>query len=389
MRARARVGLLGSLVVMVFGTIVQAQHPLRPPTPRPREEPTVTWQDLLPFFEPPDEFKGKLGAYRSAMTFDSPASDGVKSPADWPRRRAEIAEYWHSAMGKWPALVAKPGIELAAKEHVESFTRRQVRVEVAAGVMQKAWLLVPDGKGPFPAQLVVFYDAESGAGLNPARRSQVDWGYQFAKRGFVTLSLGWTPAGPKTIQPLSWLAYTAANCNTVLAGLPEVDPTRIGVIGHSFGGKWAMFASCLDERFAAAVWCDPGIVWNERDPNANYWEPWYLGFDASLGKQREEGVVSADRPRTGAYKRLLEEGHDMNELHALMAPRPFLVSGGAQDSLDHWPALNHAIALYKFLGLENRVGMTIRDGHTPTPLSNAQVVAFFEHFLKGETGKGR
>ena len=27
--------------------------------------------------------------------------------------------------------------------------------------------------------------------------------------------------------------------------LPEVDPKRIGVMGHSYGGKWAMFASCL------------------------------------------------------------------------------------------------------------------------------------------------
>ena len=26
----------------------------------------------------------------------------------------------------------------------------------------------------------------------------------------------------------------------------EVDPERIGIIGLSYGGKWAMFASCLD-----------------------------------------------------------------------------------------------------------------------------------------------
>ena len=29
----------------------------------------------------------------------------------------------------------------------------------------------------------------------------------------------------------------------------EVDPKRIGIIGLSYGGKWATFASCLDARF--------------------------------------------------------------------------------------------------------------------------------------------
>ena len=140
--------------------------------------------------------------------------------------------------------------------------------------------------------------------------------------------------------------------------------------------------SCLDERFACAVWCDPGIVWNEKDANANYWEKWYLGFDQALAEQRKPGIPSEANPRTGAYQRFLAEGRDMNELHALMAPRPFLVSGGGQDRPGHWVALNHTIALNKFLGFENRVGMTMRNGHTPTPEAKAQMYAFFAHFLK-------
>jgi len=49
----------------------------------------------------------------------------------------------------------------------------------------------------------------------------------------------------------------AANCLTALSQTPEVDPERIGIIGLSYGGKWSMFASCLDERFACAVWSTP------------------------------------------------------------------------------------------------------------------------------------
>lgn len=40
-----------------------------------------------------------------------------------------------------------------------------------------------------------------------------------------------------------------------------------------------MFASCLYEKFACAVWSDPGIVFDEtKGGYINYWEPWYLGY---------------------------------------------------------------------------------------------------------------
>ena len=140
-----------------------------------------------------------------------------------------------------------------------------------------------------------------------------------------------------------------------------------------------MFASCLYERFACAAWSDPGIVFEESRPNINYWEPWYLGYDPNV--QRERGVVTDTRPRTGPYKTMIETGRDLHELHALMAPRPVLVSGGAEDPPKRWQALNHTIAVNRLLGHENRVAMTNRPTHGCTPESNAQLYAFFEHFL--------
>jgi hypothetical protein len=79
---------------------------------------------------------------------------------------------------------------------------------------------------------------------------------------------------------------------------------------------------------------------------------------------------------------MIEEGRDLHELHALMAPRPFLVSGGSEDPPERWKALNHTVAVNRLLGSENRVAMTNRKGHSPTPESNEQMYAFFEHFLK-------
>ena len=130
----------------------------------------------------------------------------------------------------------------------------------------------------------------------------------------------------------------------------------------------------------------PGVVFDETRPNVNYWEPWYLGWEP--GRTRKPGVPTAENPRSGAYRRLVEAGHDLHELHALMAPRPLLVSGGSEDPPERWRALNHAVAVNRLLGYADRVAMTNREGHAPTAESNEQIYCFLDHFLKpGKVGR--
>jgi len=363
-----------------------------------------------PLFEPPAELAGDFGDYRSPSVFDD--GTAVKTPADWVKRRAEILNYWQEITGRWPPLIAKPAIEYVSEERRENFTQHRVSVEIACRGLPardpragrprhvNGYILVPDGEGPFPAVLVVYYDAETGIGLgkSPGRPAPDyrDFALQLTRRGFVTMSIGtpdfcslkapYKPLCDTQFQPLSALAYVAANCHTALVGLEQpqgprvVDPERIGVMGHSYGGKWAMFASCLYEKFACAVWSDPGIVFDEARANVNYWEPWYLGYESD--KQRQRGIPSEANPRTGAYKKLMADGRDLHELHALMAPRPFLVSGGSEDTVERWKALNHTIAVNEVLGYKSRVAMSNREGHSPTAESNEQVYQFFEFFLK-------
>src|ERR1700686_588517 len=75
--------------------------------------PEALWKKLEPFAQPPEEFAGKLGAYRSPLKF----ADGsfAKSAADWQRRRAEIATTWHKRLGAWPPLVDRPVLKKLAK----------------------------------------------------------------------------------------------------------------------------------------------------------------------------------------------------------------------------------------------------------------------------------
>ncbi len=340
---------------------------------------------LAPFFKPPAEFAKDFGPYRSPLTFD----DGtvVKNAADWTKRRAEIRKYWHGQMGEWPALIEKPKVDLGAKTDRDGVTQHALRIETAPGrTVEDAYLLVPAGKGPFPAVVVVFYEANTGIGKGKSEFR--DFAIQLAKRGFVTLSLGgdpntYYPSKEKCrIQPLSFHAYEAANCSNYLAARADVDPKRIGVFGHSYGGKWAMFAAALHDGFACGATSDPGIVFDEKRSNVNYWEPWYLGFDPALKEQRKAGIPNDKNPRTGPYQKLMADGRDLTDLHALIAPRPFFVSGGAEDQPERWKALNHAVAVNKLLGAENRVAMTNRKAHSPDAESNEALYAWFEWALK-------
>jgi len=351
---------------------------------RPSVSAGESWKRIEGFFEPPPQLSSKLGAYRSPLLFDEGSS--VQSAADWKRRRSEILAYWSDLLGPWPPLLESPQLTTLFELRRGDIVQRRVLVPTAPSQSQEGWLLLPEGPGPHPAVLVVYYEPETSIGLGKEKLR--DFGWELARRGFVTLSIG-TPGGnawkPElagaVCQPLHYHGYVAANCWQALVGLKEVDRERIGVVGHSYGGKWALFAAAFFEKFACAAVSDPGIVFDESRPNVNYWEPWYLGLDEAV-KRPKAGVPTSENPRTGAYRKLVEAGRDLHEVHALLAPRPFFVSGGSEDPPERWMALNHLVAVNRVLGHSRRAGMTNRDGHTPTAESNEQLYAFFEWFLK-------
>lgn len=351
---------------------------------RPSEQ---TQRNLLAYTKPPGSLVGDFGDYQSPLLF----ADGskVETPADWQRRRQQIKATWEGLLGKWPALITSGEVELLESKRREGFRQHRVRFSWTPKEKTSGYLLVPDGEGPFPAVVTVYYEPETAIGEGPPYR---DFALQLTRRGFVTLSIGTTEAtAAKTysiyhpsidnaqVQPLSMLGYAAANAWQVLAKRPEVDAERIGIVGHSFGGKWAMFGACLFDKFACAAWSDPGIVFDESRGNVNYWEPWYLGYHAKPWRKR--GVITSENPARGLYPELRRDGHDLHELHALMAPRPFLVSGGAEDPVSRWQALNHTLEINRILGFNDRVAMTNRPDHSPNEDSNEMIYQFFIRHL--------
>jgi len=346
------------------------------------------WEFIAKDFEPSKEFAGNYGDFRSPLKF----YDGrkVENAKDWEKRRQEILAHWHKLMGKWPPLMTDQKLEIVSSEKRENFIEHKVRFHWMPNDVAEGYLLVPqNAKGKLPAVITVYYEPETGIGKGNELR---DFAYQLAKRGFVALSIGtrptteaknyalyWPSIDDAKVEPLSMLGYAAANAWHALANRPEVDSDKIGIVGHSYGGKWAMFASCLFDKFACAAWSDPGIVFDDTRGSINYWEPWYLGYHKKPWRKR--GMVTVENPSYGVYPKLRKQGDDLHELHALMAPRPFLVSGGAEDPAKRWKPLNHSIAVNDFLGYKNRVAMTNRPKHAPTEESNEHIYQFFEYFL--------
>lgn len=349
------------------------------------------WKKLAPFFSPPKAFEGKYGSYRSPLKFYDGHS--VKTTEDWKKRREEILAQWNEQMGEWPPLLKDQELKIIDSVRRDGFTQYRITFFWTPNEETEGYLLLPDGAEKKPAVITVYYEPETAIGMGKADHPYRDFAYQLTKGGFVTLSIGTTDATKAqtyslyypsiekaTVEPLSMLACAAANAWYVLSKRPEVDSTRIGIMGHSFGGKWAMFASCLFDKFACAVWSDPGIVFDASRQDVNYWEPWYLGYHPKPWRKR--GMITEQNPAKGLYPKLVANGYDLQELHALMAPRPFLVSGGAEDTPERWIPLNHAIKVNHLLGYENRVGMTNRPAHSPTIASNEIAYLFFEYFLK-------
>jgi len=322
---------MNSALTVALSLLVAASHPSKsthknPPSVRAdvsavsrstEVKATDSWKRIAPFFSAPENFANDFGNYRSPLKF----YDGraVTTPADWAKRRQEILERWHELMGKWPTLIENPQVEILKSSRRENFVQHRIQFRWTPNEKTEGYLLIPEGNGKRPAVLTVFYDLETAIGLGKPHR---DFAYQLAKRGFVTLSIGTAAASRNEtyalyhpsitnaqVQPLSMLAYAAANAWHVLAQRPEVDANRIGIVGHSFGGKWAMFASCLFEKFTCAAWSDPGIVFDESRRSVNYWEPWYLGYHPPPWRKR--AIISSDNPARGLYPKLVADGYDL------------------------------------------------------------------------------
>lgn len=253
-----------------------------------------------------------------------------------------------------------------------------------------AFLLLPKkGHGPYPAVLChhqhggQFQVGKDGpAGLD----SDVNQHYalELARRGYVTLVFDalcfnerqdptkklkggdyeryqamYRLSEGKTLQ--GKYVWDARRSLDYLASRPEVDASRIGMIGHSLGGQETLFTTAIDTRIRAAVSsCGFGSLRVLKRDHINHN---YALFVPELAVHGDYGAVLA-----------------------LIAPRPFLAAARTDDPIFPKEGFEESIAsargAYAAAGGNDRLSTFFEPGgHAFSPTMREAAYAWLDRWL--------
>jgi dienelactone hydrolase len=195
-----------------------------------------------------------------------PLAFDVSKASDWPARRAEILRGMQSAMGDLPKEGGPLTVKIIETRKLRHYTLTRLTYEGAEGDRVPAWLLVPHSKPPegkWPAVLCLHQTIAIGkdepAGLG--KNADLAYAHHLAERGYVTLAPDYPSFGEYRTDfttskfPSGSMKAIANNRRAIdlLCERPDVDASRLGVIGHSLGGHNALFTAAFDTRLRACV----------------------------------------------------------------------------------------------------------------------------------------
>lgn len=292
----------------------------------------------------------------------------------------EIRQFWIDAMG-----TPKNYVFDAKTERVETFETEDFRGELlfqqnGPNTRQKALLLKPlDLKeGEKRAGFVVpyyepdrmcGYDFETKKRQKPGRE-YAEFGRLLVREGYVVLCVEaypfnllteeaeagrsqglkfWQRAAEelKRIEP-EWTGMGKLTADVrlavdYLAELECVDRERLGIAGHSLGGKMAFYGGTLDERLSIVWSSDFGMRWED----SNWDDPWYWG------KEKVELFQ--------------KKGVDHGSLLELLAPGTFILIAGEADGEQTRPLLEQTREKLQKSGKELEIFfLNHASGHQPT-----------------------
>jgi len=200
-------------------------------------------------------------------TDDKGVSHRVATPAEWSKRRGQILSAMQKVMGPLPPKTTEPlDLKVDSVESLWKVVRKKVTFVSEKGDRVPAYLILPKGLPERrPAMLclhqttLIFGKGEpAGVGGLPNLHYALELA---AEHGYVTLAPDYPNFGDYKFDPYAH-GYASATMKGIvnhrravdlLQSLPEVDPNRIGVIGHSLGGHNALFVAAFDDRLKVVV----------------------------------------------------------------------------------------------------------------------------------------
>jgi len=331
----------------------------------------------------PDVVPANAPVLTPLLSPDVLAQPRAQAREAWTARARELKRLWNEFLGRLTIAPPRPQYRVISEDEAPGGVRRQlVEYEVEPNINVQAYLLWPGPQAPRPTAasgkrpgVVVFHSTFAGTIRQPAGLQgdpEDFFGLILAQLGYVTLcprNFLWQDAAPfaeqvtrfqarhpraKGMAKMLWDAERAVD---VLAAIPEVDPARLGAIGHSLGAKEVLYLAAFDPRIAVTVSSEGGIGLGF----SNWEAPWYLGPEIR-------------RP---------EFSRENHEVLAFVAPRPFLLLGGQSADGDRgWPFIEAALAIYRLHDGPARVGQfNHRQGHSVPPPASARINEWFQTYL--------
>ncbi|HAV32618.1 MAG TPA: hypothetical protein DC058_19935 [Planctomycetaceae bacterium] len=196
----------------------------------------------------------------------------LETAADAALRREHTLAGMSLAMGPLPAADRRCPLDMQVQTEEAAGKYRRLRISYQAepGDRVPAWLLLPDasaapGAKAGPAMLCLHQTTGIGKG-EPAGLGglpNLHYAHELAERGFVCLvpdypsfgdySYDFKTQGSNYASGSMKAIWNNLRAVDLLQTLPEVDPDRIGCIGHSLGGHNTLFTAAFDQRIRAAV----------------------------------------------------------------------------------------------------------------------------------------
>ena len=312
------------------------------------------------------------------------AKHPVRTADDWLVRRKQILANMQLVMGPLPDRSKLAPLDVRVIEEVDcgEYVRKAISFVSEGDDRVPAYLLMPKGlAGKAPAMLCLHQTTGIGKG-EPAGVGglpNLHYAAELAARGYVTLAPDYPGFGdyPRNLYEHDYVSATMKGIFNhmravdLLQALPEVDPERIGVIGHSLGGHNSIYVAVFDTRLKVVVSSCGFNAFTD-----------YMGGD--LTGWSHDGYM----PRIASVYHCdpKQMPFDFPELIGALAPRPVFVNAPTRDA-NFLTGVDECIAaanpVYRLYGAEDKLVIVHPDSeHDFPPQVREQAYAFVDGVLK-------
>lgn len=323
---------------------------------------------------------------------------GIESPEEWAERKQQLRKSYLELL-RDQYKPEKPDLQIQFHDTVivDGIYRRQlISYQVEKDERAHAYLGVPlNLRGPAPAIVALHgtykYGKQRAAGLieNPDK-AYLD---HLCRRGYVVIAPDHFVAGHRIPEAgpydtkafhekhpqwtsVGKFTYEHSIAIDVLQTLREVNPVKIGVLGHSLGGHGSMFLAAYDERVQAAAGnCSASFFRQNARVEAWARDHWYVYFN-HIRPDLLEGKLPPI---------------DFHEIMSLIAPRAFLDLSGLNDG-DPLTQRQRVLMLMKVMDVyelekapQNFAFFVHGKGHSVAHESRALMYAWMDTHLKPES----